>query len=265
MNMFRRELKAHRKSLLIWCVGVVFLIASGMAKYASLSTTDQSLNDLMGEMPKSLQAIMGSSSLDLATAIGYFGVLYVYLIVMAGIHAAMLGANIIAKEERDKTTEFLLVKPISRSNMITAKLLAALVNMLIFNLMTFITSVFMVQQYSNGAEVTADITTLMAGMYLLQLIFMAIGTAIAALAKNPKSAPSMATGVLLIAFILSIAVNMSSRLETLKYLTPFKYFEAKNLIGGGELATFYVILSIIIVASLFAVTYIFYKKRDLNV
>ena len=32
------------------------------------------------------------------------------LLLMATIHAAMLGATIIAKEERDKTSEFLFVK-----------------------------------------------------------------------------------------------------------------------------------------------------------
>ena len=53
----------------------------------------------MADMPKSLQAIMGTNSLDLSSVIGYYGLLYLYLVVMAGIHASMLGANIISKEE----------------------------------------------------------------------------------------------------------------------------------------------------------------------
>ena len=57
---------------------------------------------------------------------------------MATIHAAMLGATIIAKEERDKTSEFLFAKPVLRSTIITAKLLAAFVNIVVFNLITFI-------------------------------------------------------------------------------------------------------------------------------
>ena len=114
MNMFRREMKSNRTSLILWCIGILFMVGVGMGKY-TLSNTGISLNDVMADMPKSLQAIMGTNSLDLSSAIGYYGLLYLYLVVMATIHASMLGANIISKEERDKTVEFLLVKPISRS------------------------------------------------------------------------------------------------------------------------------------------------------
>ena len=76
MNLFKRELKANRKSLIIWSIGVIFMVAAGMGKYSSLEGTGQSMNALMADMPKSLQAIMGTGSLDLSTPIGYFGVLF---------------------------------------------------------------------------------------------------------------------------------------------------------------------------------------------
>ena len=214
-------------------------------------------------MPKSLQAIMGNNSLDLSNAIGYYGVLYLYLVVMAGIHAVMLGANIISKEERDKTVEFLLVKPISRSRMITSKLLAAFLNIFIFNVVTFISSIVIVQEYAEGEAVVGDISIMMFGMLILQLIFLVIGTAIAALYKNAKKASSLSTGILLFTFILSIAINMNSKLEILKYFTPFKYFEASKLMSGGFEAV-YIILSLILIVTLTITTYICYEKRDLN-
>ena len=62
------------------------------------------------------------------------------------------------KKRRDKTVEFLLVKPISRSQMITSKLLAAFLNIVIFNVITFISSVVMVQKYAEGEEVVGDIS-----------------------------------------------------------------------------------------------------------
>ena len=86
MNIFLREMKANRLSLILWCVGVLFMVATGMGKYTSLSDTGTSLNALMADMPKSLQAIMGTNSLDLSSVIGYYGLLYLYLVVMAGIH-----------------------------------------------------------------------------------------------------------------------------------------------------------------------------------
>ncbi len=265
MNVFIKEIKANRRSLVIWCIGIVLMIASGMGKYAGLSTSGQSLDDLLDQMPKSLQAIMGIGTFDLSTASGYYGVLFIYLVVMATIHAAMLGANIISKEERDKTAEFLFVKPISRNKVITSKLLASLLNIIIINLITLFSSVIMVQRYSNGENIMDDMIILMVGMFILQLIFLFIGTAIAAISKNSKTAASLSTGILLITFILSIAIDMNSRIENLKYLTPFKYYDAKNLMFGGGLDTDYVILSVILIAVLLSATYVFYKKRDLKI
>ncbi|KJS86413.1 MAG: ABC transporter, partial [Peptococcaceae bacterium BICA1-8] len=125
MNVFIREMKSNRKSLIIWCIGIFLLIASSMGKYAGLSASGQSMNELLAQMPKSFQAIMGIGTFDLSTPIGYYGVLFAYLVVMATIHATMLGANIISKEEREKTAEFLFAKPVSRNRIITSKLLAS--------------------------------------------------------------------------------------------------------------------------------------------
>lgn len=241
------------------------MVASGMAKYTSLEGTGQSMNTLMADMPKSLQAIMGTGSLDLSTPIGYFGVLFLYLAVMASIHAAMLGSNIIAKEERDKTVEFLLVKPVSRTWMISAKLSAALVNILIFNLVTLASSISMVGKYAEGEDVTGEIAMLMIGMFILQLIFLVIGTAIAAVLKNAKKATSLATGILLFLFILSIVIDLNEKLDGLKFVTPFKYYDAKLVLEDGGFEPIYLGLSALILLVLTLVTYLFYRKRDMNV
>jgi ABC-2 type transport system permease protein len=265
MNIFMGEMKANRKSLIIWSIGVIFMVASGMGKYSSLEGTGQSMNTLMADMPKSLQAIMGVGSFDLSSPIGYFGVLFLYLAVMAAIHAAMLGANIISKEERDKTVEFLLVKPVSRTRMITSKLLASLVNITIFNLVTLASSIGMVGRFADGESYTSDITLLMAGMFILQLMFLVIGTAIASMFKNVKKATSLSTAILLIFFILSIAIDMNEKLEGLRFFTPFQYYDAKDILMEGGLDALYLSLSFVLIILLTLATYMFYRKRDLHV
>ena len=129
-------------------------------KYAALSNTGDSINELMADMPSSLQAIMGIGSLDLATVDGYFGLLYLYLVIMASIHAAMLGATMISKEERDKTAEFLFVKPISRTTVITAKLGASIVIVIVFNLVTLLSSIVFVDFFNTGDSVTCRSCTI---------------------------------------------------------------------------------------------------------
>lgn len=264
MNIFYREMKAYRKSILFWSIGIIFLLASGMAKYKATAANGE-INELFAEMPKSFQAIVGSGAFDLSKASGYFGLLVLYLLLMATIHATMLGANIIAKEERDKTAEFIFAKPISRTRIIAYKLLGAFVNLIIFNLVSWISSVAFVGKYSNGENVNDDIAIVMVGMFILQALFLVIGTAIASVSKHSKKAASYSTGILLLTFILSIAIDLNEKIEALKYLSPFKYFEAKNIMYGGGFDVKYVTISIVSIITLTVITFVSYKKRDLHV
>lgn len=264
MNIFIRELRAHRKSLIIWSVAILLTIVSSMAKFTSYVESGQSLNQIMSTIPKSIRAVLGMGNFDLTKASGFYGMLYLYLLLMATIHASLLGANIISKEERDKTTEFLMVKPVSRSKIVTSKLLAGLFNIVVFNIVTMVLSIAFVGKYANGEQITDDIVILMMGMFVLQVVFLSIGTGISAASRNPKSAPTAATVVLLVSFVLSSAISMDSRLDGLKYITPFKYFEGENILNDG-IQPVYIILSSVIIGVMICVTYVFYKKRDLKV
>lgn len=265
MNIFLREMKANRKSLIFWLAGLFFMVVGGMGKFGGVKASGQSMNDLVEKIPRAIKTIMGIGAFDLSTVGGYYGMLFIYLVLMATIHAAMLGANIISKEQNDRTSEFLFVKPISRSKIITWKLAAAIANILIFNITTGVLSIVMVNYYEKSGAITGDILKLLVGMLILQIMFLLIGTGIAAVSKNTRLPASVATGILLAVYMLSMGIDMNERLDFLKYLTPFKYFEAKNLIGGGKFESVFLILSIVIIVVLLNVTYVFYKKRDLNV
>jgi len=265
MNIFFRELKAHRKSLIIWSMVMFFMIVSSIGKFTAYAATGQSMNKILSQIPSSIKAVLGMGGFDLTKISGFYGMLYLYLLLLATVHASLLGANIIAKEERDKTTEFLLVKPVSRRKIITAKLLAALFNIAVFNIVTLVFSITLLGKYANGEDITSEICILMVGMFILQMMFLVIGTAAAAVSRRPKSAASVATTILLVTFIISSVININSNLESLKYITPFEYFKAEKLLNGGGFEPIFLILSFVIIALLVFVTYASYKKRDLNV
>lgn len=265
MNIFFREMKANRKSLIIWCIGSVLLVASGMAKFQGYSASGQAANEIVAQLPKSVQTILGFGSFDLTTAMGFYGTLFLYLVIMAVIHASILGATIISKEEAEKTSEFLLAKPVSRERIITSKLAAAFANILILNLATCLTSIAIVGNYSEGAGVGGDISKLMTGMFILQLIFMLLGTGIGAASKRPRAAASMATWILLLDFILYKAIDLNSNIDFLKYLTPFKYFDAPNLLSDVGFEPVFIILSVAIIAAFSCMTVMCYRRRDLSI
>jgi ABC-2 type transport system permease protein len=51
----------------------------------------------------------------------------------------------------------------------------------------------------------------------------------------------------------------------LKYLTPFKYFDAKDMLDRGSLDPLFVVISAVLLAVMIGVTYRSYNSRDLNV
>lgn len=265
MNIFWREMKFYQKSLVFWGFGMAVLIWSSMVKYAAFQTAGQSVTDLISQFPQSIQTIFGLTGFDLTKASGFYGVMFMYIALMATIHATMLGAGIMSKEERDRTSEFIFTKPITRNRVITAKIMAGLAGLIVFNIVTLLSSIVFINIYSHTLDFVGNIYTLMIGLFFMQLIFFFVGTAVAAISKRPKLSASIASAVLLIAFILTYLINFNRDLDLLKYLTPFKYFDAKDILNNSGLDAIYVALSLIIVVITTVITYTSYNNRDLEV
>ena len=264
MNIFWHELKDNFKSLLIWALGIIFMVAGGMSKYSAASQSGQSMNEIMSKMPRYIQSLFGISSFDLSLATGFYGVLFLYLVIMAVIHASLLGALIISKEERDKTSEFLYSKPISRRKIITQKVGAGFVLIILLNSVTLFSSLVIVSMFSKGENVASIIIPLMIGLLILQLLFYSLGLGTSSLQPNPKSASSVVSGLLLFFFFLYKLIDMTPKLDLLKYFTPFAYFDAQKIINSG-INQVYVILSALIITSMLMTSYVFYGKRDLTI
>lgn len=264
MNLFLRELKSYKKSLFFWCLGMLALVASGMAKYASLKGDSHAVTKLMEQFPQSIQTIFGLTGFDLTKASGYYGVLFMYFALAVTVHTVLLGVGILSKEEIDRTSEFLLVKPISRNQVVLNKMLAGLFNVLVLNIVTLLASIYFVNYFASGESFLADILTLMGGLMFLQLFFFFLGITVAAICKKPKKSGSIATSVLLLAFIMTFFVNINQNLDWLKYFTPYKYFEARDIMMNG-LNLMYCLVFFIAISLMVVVTFRTYNSRDLDV
>lgn len=267
MNIYTRELKANLKSIIIWSIMIILFTILGFQKYEAFiedaNVTDE-IAKMMQSIPRILKLMLGMSEFDSATPIGYLGVFYIYFLFIVAVHAGMLGVGIISKEERDKTAEFLMVKPVSRKKIVIAKLLAALTNVVIFNLVILITTILCVKTFID-TNLINKVIILMIGLLFMQLLFLAIGISIAKINKKHSTANNIMMGIILGSYFLSVIVDMSDKLELLRFLTPFKYFEAKELLLGDGLNIWYILLTIVLIISMLLMSYKVYKKRDLNI
>ena len=263
MNVYRREMWANLRSLLFWTLGVLLFIAASMTKYSALSKDPAALG-IFTELPMGLQAMFGVGHLDYQKASGFYGMIYPYLTLMGAIHASMLGAVILSKEERDHTAEFIYVKPASRIQILTSKLLAALSMVVIFNLILWGCSVSLVRSFGENAD--AVIASLMIGLLLTQLLFLALGIACAAVSRSSRAATGIATAVMLSTYILSIAIDVNGNINWLKAFTPFSYFDAKAIVGSGEsLSLVNIALCVALTALLTLWAYRRFPRRDIRI
>lgn len=263
MNVFIRELKANMKALIIWSICMILLVASGMAKYSAYTAGGQN-SKIFIDLPRTVKALLGMGSFDVTTMSGYFAMLFLYIELAVAIHAVLLGSGIIAKEERDMTAEFLMVKPVSRSVIITAKFLSALLNIVIVNAVTFASSILFVAAYNKGKSISHEITIFMLSMFIVQLIFTSLGAAVSAFVRKPKASGSISTGILLSSFVISKITDLNDKLGPLNLLSPFKYFSYADMAAGKSLNLLISALSLLLTAVFVILTYVLYRRRDLN-
>lgn len=264
MNIFLRELKANLKSLLIWSVVISILIMIAAAKFSAF-VGDPSMMALLDAMPEGMLDAFNMRAFNLTTLTGFFGLMFIYFGLMGAMAAAIWGTDMISKEERDKTVEFSLVLPVSRSRVITAKALAALVYCILFMLVTWGVSYLAVQQYKPDQAFYDFLALEMQAMLLIELIFLAIGLFLGCAMKRYKLSSSTAVAIILVTYFMSVASTMQENLGFLRYFTPFKYFDAVELFRNGAMEGKFLLLSAGIILLFVAAAYRTYNQRDLYI
>jgi ABC-2 type transport system permease protein len=264
MNIFLRELKANLRSLLIWGVIVILFVTIGVSKFSAYYDNPEMLA-ILDQMPPAVLSAFNFQAFNLTTLSGFFGLMFTYFALLLSVAAAMWGSDIISKEERDKTVEFSLTLPVTRSRVVTAKALAALVNCLGLLLITWGASVVSATPYQPDAEFHRFLGLCMLALLFLQLIFLAVGLLLGCAMKRYKRASSVAVSLLLGTYFLSVVSGLHRNLDFLKYLSPFKYFDAGRLLHESRLDLTFVGLSLAIILVSMAVAYRTYARRDLYI
>lgn len=264
MNVFSKEMKSNIKSLIIWCCAQVFIIYAGMMKYQGFSDSNVDMNKLMAGFPKEVMVVFGVGSVDLSQVAGFYSVFFLYFMLLAAIHAVMFGAVVVSKEERDHCADFIYTRPIRRFQVIMPKLLAGVINILIFNMVTFAASVFFISQHNDGDGLFNKVSLTMLALFILQLFFLALGALFGTTLKNTKLATSVSSAFVLGFFLLSVAVDLYDKLDFLKIVTPFKYFEGSVLMIDGRLSFYSAVILLIASGIFIGVSFFAFNKRDLT-
>ena len=177
----------------------------------------------------------------------------------------LLGSTILSKEERDRTAEYLFTRPVSRRQVIGSKLVASFINIVILNVITSITLLANSSNYAKDNNFYKFLALLGLSTFIFQMVFLSIGMLVSSISKKSKQSGSISVSILVITFLISSLVNMVGKVDYLKYITPFKYFEASKILDNLKLEPEFLILSLAIIVVGIAGTFIFYPSRDLSI
>ncbi|HKL47308.1 MAG TPA: ABC transporter permease subunit, partial [Candidatus Izemoplasmatales bacterium] len=226
------EFKRQFKTLIIWTILILGLSILMLSMFPAFNESLSDLESLLGDMPPGFLEVfgLGDGGLDITSPYGWYGMEgYLFVILLGGSYAGVIGSTILSKEEDDQTIEFLLSKPISRNQILLGKGLVIVINLLLMNVLLFFTLTIM---FSIIGDLQMGIITLFAvGSLMLQVIFASISYALSVFMTKSRKVMSAALGLVVGLFFLDIIATLTDQLNFLKYLTPYEYVNAVSIVN----------------------------------
>ena len=260
MTIVFHELKQNRVSFAVWTAAIGFLLAICVFMYPELNGEMNGVTDMFSSMGSFTEAF-GMDRLDFGSFIGFYAVECGNILGLGGaFFAALIGISSLAKEEKERTAEFLLTHPVSRVKIITGKISAVLAQILLMNLLIF--AVAVLSAVIIGEEIPwKELGLIHLANLLLQAELACVCFGISAFLC--RGGLGVGLGLAAVLYFLNIIANISEKAEFLKYITPFGYTEAADILTEGALDGTLILVGIVFSVLSFGIAYLKYCKKDI--
>lgn len=264
MNMYLHELKSLRKSTIIWTCVLIALAALFLSVYPSMANDAVDFKKLLSGYPAAVRAMLGINLDYITSILGFYSMIFSFITLCGAIQAMILGISILSKESRERTADFLLVKPVSRSAIISAKLLAAFTTIAATDIVFFTVSTLLANSVKTDDFSVKLFFLVNLTLFFIQLIFLALGVVISVFFKKLKSVLPISLGVVFGLYMIGALLATGDTEDAARFISPFKYFDITYIIQNAGYEASYLIIGGIIVIVAIVVTYIIYMKKDIH-
>jgi ABC-2 type transport system permease protein len=262
-TIYLNEFRTRLKSVLIWSVSIAFLIVFFTSMFSIFVDQAALMNEFLARYPQELRSAFGMDRMDLATVLGFYSFVFMFVQLCLAIQASNYGFGLVSIEESELTADFLMTKPVSRGQILTSKLLAALTSLAITNLVVWGVSVTAIEIFRGGHEYEpGTLILLLLGIVIFQLFFLSVGLAVSLLVKRVRSVTPYALGLGFGMYILSAFSGIFNDVK-LELVTPFKHLDAPYIVQHGAYDAPLVLLNLAVTVIALAVSYWLYTRRDI--
>ena len=261
MTLMKHEMRQGKISLLVWTISIAFLIAMCIMLFPEMKGEMDSVSKLFASMG-SFSSAFGMDKVNFGTLLGFYVVECGNILGLGGaFFASLCAVTILAKEEKDRTAEFLLTHPVSRARIVGEKFCAVFLQIVLMNLIVFAVSV------SSVAFIGEDIPWKELGLlhlayFLLQIELAGICFGISAFLR--RGSMGIGLGIAVLMYFLKLIANISDSAKFLKYITPFGYAEGADIVKNSCLNKTMVFVGMLLCVLGIAVAFYKYNRKDIQ-
>lgn len=262
--MFKREIKINFKNFIIWLsvlIGIFFVV---YLMYPSIIKSDniKMINEMMTVFPEEL---LKAFNMDITSIDSAYGWLksegFVFVILIIGCYAGIMGSSILLKEESDKTIEYLNSLPVTRNNILLSKVLAGLIyiTLMVLGLSLFnCLGLSLSGDFDKEQYFLLSITPILSSFVIFFLcLFLSTFT------HKTKKMLGISLGLVFISYVFQVFSTLSDSTEFLKYLSTFTLSDTRNVILDSKINIIMIAISLGISLVLYFLTMIRYNRKEL--
>lgn len=261
MTLVKHELRQGKISFMIWTASIGLLLVICIFLFPEMKDQMEDVSDVFASMG-SFTAAFGMDRLNFGTLIGFYGVECGNVLGLGGaFFASFCAVGTLSKEEKDRTAEFLLTHPVSRVRIITEKLAAVFVQIMVMNLIIYVLSIGSIAAI--GEEIPwKELNLMHLAYFLLQIELAGICFGISAFVR--KGSVGTGLGIAAMMYFLNLVANITESAEFLKYITPFGYSEGADIVENGCLDGTMVGIGLLFGLIGVVAAYLKYCKKDIH-
>jgi ABC-2 type transport system permease protein len=262
-TIYRHEFFTRLKSVIIWSLSITVLIFFFSSMFTIFADQAALMNEFLAKYPPELKAAFGMDRMDLATVLGFYSFVFMFVQLCLAIQASNYGFGLVSIEESELTADFLLSKPVSRAQVLTSKLLAALTSLTITNLVVWAASFIAITLFRGGHEYKpGTLVLLLLSIVIFQLFFLSVGLVVSLLVKRVRSVTPYALALGFGMYVLSAFSGIFGDIK-LELVTPFKHIDAASIVQHGAYDAPLVLLNIAVSLIALTICYWLYTRRDI--
>jgi len=269
-NLYFNELKRYRNFFLAWSISISILIVMELAFYHIFMNED--LAKMMAtffENPfmKNMMTVFGTNLDVLTNALGYYATRSaIYIMLLGTFFSIMLAGRILAREEHEKTAEFLLAKPVTRLEIVWSKLAAFFTYLFLLSVMILVSGSIGLEIFKGESEYRLGAFVIHSFyFFLLMLTFGAMGLFLSLLIKRGRPITSVSIGLIFGGYLIDLLSKATRPASKFGYISPFKFMDSGVLRPDYSLEWWRVLYFLGISIVLIALTFIVYRKKDILV